>query len=409
MKTAATYLVAFAVTLLLAAGIVRSDDMTGPDRHDHQPAYRIIELASLGGTSSRGNAINDRGWVAGYSHFPGDQTRRAVLWRDGEIINLGSLGGDMANSNVPWPGINNRGMVVGISQTDEDDPNNEEWSCRAFFPLGSNTGPVCAGFAWEAGEMIRLPTLAPDGTHGFATGVNNRGQIVGWAETGVVDETCVAPQQQQFIATRWELRNGTITTSELPPLPGTGDTSTAATAINERGQAVGISGTCDQAVGRFTARHAVYWDSKDNPFEIDNLGGKAWHTPMDINESGHIVGFSNISGGADDGAFNAHAFLWTEPGKIKDLGTLGDDAFSQAFGINDRGQVVGVSFGGSAGHNRAFLWRNGKLLNLNDLAHGYTGILLNATHINDRGEITGAALSETGETVAYIAKPVRKR
>ena len=36
-----------------------------------------------------------------------------------------------------------------------------------------------------------------------------------------------------------------------------GDSSGAATAINDRGQAVGISGSCDQAVGRYTAAHAV--------------------------------------------------------------------------------------------------------------------------------------------------------
>ena len=36
--------------------------------------------------------------------------------------------------------------------------------------------------------MTRLPTLG--GTHGFATGTNNLGQTVGWAENTVLDPTC---------------------------------------------------------------------------------------------------------------------------------------------------------------------------------------------------------------------------
>src|SRR5439155_1650329 len=46
---------------------------------------------------------------------------------------------------------------------------------------------------------------------------------------------------------------------ELPLIPG--DTSGAATAINDNGQIVGISGICDQAVGRHTAKHAVLWEN----------------------------------------------------------------------------------------------------------------------------------------------------
>ena len=46
---------------------------------------------------------------------------------------------------------------------------------------------------------------------------------------------------------------------DLPLIPG--DTSGAATAINDNGQIVGISGICDQAVGRHTAKHAVLWEN----------------------------------------------------------------------------------------------------------------------------------------------------
>src|SRR2546430_5657081 len=42
--------------------------------------YNVSTLASLGGTSSGGNSINDQSWVAGYSRLP-NRNRHATLWR----------------------------------------------------------------------------------------------------------------------------------------------------------------------------------------------------------------------------------------------------------------------------------------------------------------------------------------
>jgi uncharacterized membrane protein len=89
-------------------------------------------------------------------------------------------------------------MVVGISQTAEIDPLDEDWSCEAGGFLPNATNLICRGFWWEKRTMHELPTLG--GNHGFATGVNSRGQIVGWAETAVHDPTCTGVQQLQFRA-----------------------------------------------------------------------------------------------------------------------------------------------------------------------------------------------------------------
>ena len=207
--------------------------------------YAVVTLPSLGGAASRGMAINGRGWVAGWSDVPGGH-RRAALWRDGTVVPLGTLGGP--SSTVPWPGLNDGGMSVGVSQTAEVDPLDEDWSCELGGFLPESTNLICRGFVWDDGVMRALPTLG--GNHGFATAVDSRGQVVGWAETPVHDPTCVAPQVLQFRAVVWEPRKGT--TRELPPLRG--DSTSAATAIDESGRVVGISGDCDQAVGRFSVR-----------------------------------------------------------------------------------------------------------------------------------------------------------
>jgi probable HAF family extracellular repeat protein len=182
---------------------------------------------------------------------------------------------------------------------------------------------------------------------------------------------------------------------------------TAATAINDRGQVIGISGICDNAVGRFSARHAVLWE-KGMVTNIGNLGGVAWHTPMAINDQGDVVGFSNPPGDAD-GRFIAHAFLWTGHGGIADLGTLPGDTTSQALGINTRRQVVGLSCGASG--CRAFLWDDGVMTDLNTLvAPGFAGHLVFANDLNSAGVITGQTFDpQTGNLLAFKATPSHGR
>ena len=237
------------------------------------------------------------------------------------------------------------------------------------------------------------------GFQSFAAGVNNSGQVVGWAETPVHDPTCNTPQVLQFRAVLWEPRKGT--TRELKPLPG--DSTSAATAINDAGQAVGISGECDIAVGQRSAQHSVVWE-KDTVIEIGDLGGRAWHTPKGINAAGAVVGFSNPAG-VPGITFAPHAFLWTREGGIRDLGALPGDAVSQAVGINTSGQIVGVSSGAI---NRAFLYENGEMKNLNDLVGpDFPDLLIVAQHINDAGVIVGRAVRR-GSTaqVPFVATPL---
>jgi probable HAF family extracellular repeat protein len=333
--------------------------------------------------------------VAGFSSLA-DGTRHAALWRGGRLTDLGPLGGP--NSSVAWPGLNERGVVVGIAQTATPDPLGEAWSCAAFLPA---SGTTCLGFVWENGAMTPLPTLG--GNNGYATAVNQRGQVVGWAETAVHDPTCDAPQVLQFRAVRWEPR--TRRARELRPLPG--DSASAATAINARGQVVGISGECDQAVGRFTARHAVLWERDGSVTELPNLGGLSWHTPTAINARGDVVGFSNPPGEVP-GDFIAHAFLWTREDGIRDLGTLPGDETSQAQAINARGEVVGVSCGAVC---RAVVWVDGVAHDLGALADvGTPGLLVSARDVSDAGVITGDARDPaTRRTVAFVATPRGRR
>jgi probable HAF family extracellular repeat protein len=358
--------------------------------------YHVIKLRSLGGTASGGNSINNLSWVTGTSTRADNAKTRATLWLFGLKLDLGTLGGP--SSGVIWPVKNNIGVISGIAQTAELDPYGEDWSCSAFLP---DTGHVCRGFVWERGRMRALPTFG--GTHGFATGTNNRRETVGWAENTVRDSTCVAPQIFQFRAALWG--PGPDQMRELPPLGD--DRTSAATAINDRGQVVGISGDCGGSVGSVSADHALLWED-GVPTDLGDLGADYWNTPMAINERTEVVGFANNPALADPPTrFRPLAFLWTEADGMRSLGTLSSDpqATSQGLGINNRGQVVGLSC--LSGACSAYLWEDGVMTDLNTLVtSGDREHLFYAGDINDFGVITGQSVSADDVTSSFIAIPL---
>ena len=393
-----TMMVALFAVLAVAVRLDAQDQQGS----DGPALYRVINLGNpLGGSSSAGNAMNNLGWSMGVANLPGDTTQHAELWLRGLHLDLGTLGGP--NSAVIFANHSDSGQIVGISETADIDPLMETWSCAAAFFL-TVTHHICLGFVWQNGVMTALPTLG--GYNGVASSANNLGQVVGWAETAINDPTCVLPQVQQFEAVIWGPGKDQI--QQLSPLGE--DPDSAATAINDKGQVVGISGICQNAVGAFSAKHAVLWQD-GQPTDLGNIGGHGWNTPTFINNQGQIVGFANASGDLVHGqlALKFHAFLWTKDRGMRDLGTLSGDAISEALGINEAGQVVGVSYGPGFSHPRAFLWQNDVMTDLNSLVPaGSTLTLQVAGDINDRGEITGAASdSNTKTNPAFLAIPRR--
>ena len=107
----------------------------------------------LGAQFSAAGDINNHGQVVGSSAL---FTYRALLWQDGDIIDLGSLGGRFNEAL----GINDLGQIVGKS-----DVNNQSHA-----------------FLWESGNMIDLNQTTlneSDWTLLEARDINNSGQIIG--------------------------------------------------------------------------------------------------------------------------------------------------------------------------------------------------------------------------------------
>ena len=220
------------------------------------PRYNVTNLPSLDSINDGGNSINDRTWIGGYSTLPDGSARHALIWRNNQFTDLGTLGGP--NSSVAWSVKTTRDLMAGISQTRTVQPLGEIWSAPVFFSGPSQTKYLIHGFVWKPERgLIPLSTLGQNNqTNAIAAGLNNRGLIVGWAENDCHDPTCVPPQVLQFKPVYWDTDHA----NRIHELPlAFGDTSGAAVGINDSNQIVGISGICDQAIGRKTAKHAVLW------------------------------------------------------------------------------------------------------------------------------------------------------
>jgi probable HAF family extracellular repeat protein len=306
---------------------------------------KMTALGTLGGTSSWAYGINNNGQIVGSSHtatgsaFSG--LHHAFLYSGGKMTDLGTLPGGSTYRYLAT-GINNNGKIVGYSYTD--------------------TSAQQRGFLYSDGVMTDLGTLG--GRYTYANGINNNGQIVGYSETATGNV-------RAFLYFEGEMK-------DLGTLFGTngGPFSSRAHAINDSGQVVGralLSG----------AEHAFLY-SGNTMKDLGTLGGNnsyAWG----INNNGQIVGSAEIATGV------VHAFLYSGDTMI-DLGALPGLPYSRATGINNNGQIVGYSetlasfnTGGFDGQRHAFLYSGGTMKDLGTLG----GVFSEAYGINDKGQIVG--------------------
>jgi probable HAF family extracellular repeat protein len=222
-------------------------------------------------------------------------------------------------------------------------------------------------FLLEKGVFQNLGALSTD-TASQAFGVNNRGQVVG-ASYGASGQE--RSHSRPFL---WNKGTGM---QDLGGLPG--KQNGRALAINETGAVVGSSGT-------FRDRHAFLWTPGTPMQDLGVLPGDTTSEATGINNRSEVVGFSV-------GPAGERAFLWTKQEGMKSLGTLPGGTTSRAVAINERGLVVGSS---QTSHPitrfvgpRAFIWRpNVGIQDLNDLIpSGANVVLMEAVGINARGQI----------------------
>jgi probable HAF family extracellular repeat protein len=368
-------------------------------------AQQNYKITDLGINNSKDNfsmamGLNNQGWTENMdgtvnppesSLFTTVARGRAVISIYGFNIDLGTLGKPDGNSWINWGGINDLGEAVGQSETADPDPNGEDI-------CGFGTHLTCVPFFWRNGHMSALPTLG--GNNGQASAINNRGEVVGYAEDGPVDSTCPAGTTNNRITLPALWARGS---AEALPLIGN-DPDGVAFGINDQGQAVGYSGSCTTAI------HAVMW--KDNTaFVLQDLGGTGSNFGYAINNRGQIAG---QVGTADGTTFYAAVWQNGADGAVTNLGALPGDFAAFATGINNRSQVVGNNFDSSFNWSHGFIWQDGVMTDLNTLISADSNLyIISASNINDRGQISGMATVQTGphagDIHAYLLTPTDGR
>jgi probable HAF family extracellular repeat protein len=213
--------------------------------------------------------------------------------------------------------------------------------------------------------------LLPGGTASRALAINTAGNVAGLA----TDSTFAL---QRPI---WDANTGAIirTADNLDP---------ASTAVPEHINDIGEMVGTEEFGGRLY--RGVYWNPQGRAFGlrplpgVDPVFGPVHVKGHGINNLGQMVGASQESAPN----FFLHAVLWqnkdTSP---QDLGFLGTGTYgndSEAYGINDLTHIVGNSAVGTA--IRAFLWRNGRMIDLGALSGQ---VVSEAIAINNSGLVVG--------------------
>jgi probable HAF family extracellular repeat protein len=274
---------------------------------------QVIDLGTLpGGHESLGQFIDDSGQVTGFGsngipdQYPSacfgfaptwNTQVRTIVWQDGLMRDIGTLGGPDALMNA----ANSSGEIAGLSFTNS--------------VVNPATGcPTLDPFLWANGHMRDLGGLG--GAQGSANWLNNGGAVVGQSDLAG-DQTAHA-----FLWNAGHMRDlGTL-----------GGNFSAADYVSQSGDIAGWS-----TLPGDNSIDGVLWHS-GRMVDLTPVGGAPFAFGNAVNDRGQVVGNEN------DASFNEIiAALWSG-GHGYDLNTLVAPNPLQMISadyIDDRGDIVG--------------------------------------------------------------------
>lgn len=291
-----------------------------------------------------------------------------------------------------------------------------------------DAGGTVHAFVWLNGTIKPLRTLGWEDS--AALGINDRGDIVGYAGRAVRTGFKVADLDLSFPAVAWPaVLNKTPGewSQQIPmrlgPANGValginnlraivGQIGTAylyrsgrfsrlhfkkAVGINDGGDIIGYNYVPDRQIGEAdTKQHGFLWHH--GAYVALKPANGIYAAPAAINRAGLVAGTAYFANGHN------HACVWNG-GVFRDLGTLGGNN-SEATALNGDGVVVGAAEGRD-GKNRACLWLGDQVIDLNASVEGHIdGMLAKASGINDKQEIVGYGyVPKAAGIFGFVLKP----
>jgi probable HAF family extracellular repeat protein len=334
--------------------------------------YSVSDLGAVANFSEATGAVsvNARGDVVGQSILPAGPDR-AFVWRNGQSLDLGTLGGPAAGAK----GINALDVIAGTSDTADGFEHAVLWiPSRPAFATGAFTLSDLGTFGGKSSESNSINVLS---------------HVGGFALTTIPDPTMTLEFGEEGHGFFWD--------GSMHDLGTLGGPNSIAIGINDKDWLVGWSqASFDLGVFGIPNLHAVIWQSGAIR-DMGSFGGPI-SLALAINNNGLAVGQSMRPD------FSVHAFTW-QNGVLSDLGTLPGDSQSGAGGVNSQGEIVGGSSNDTT--QAACLWQHQRPVDLNTRISDPAWQLAVANSINNRGQIAGYGFLN-GELHAFLLTPNKK-
>ena len=310
------------------------------------------------------------------------------------VTDLGPAGNPFSLANF----VNNYGVVAGSDTAPDGTSHSVLWYKNQF---------------WDLTEITNTNQPGLLGPNSAAGSVNTFGQVLIGGQTPATDPNhenfCGYGPEFQCAVFLWS--HGVMT--QLPnPLGGT---NSGLGAMNNRGEVAGYAETtvrdpkCLATAPNGTGPQlfdyeAVVWGPQLGQFRrLKPLPGDTVGIALGINEGGQVVG---ISGGCGNtvipgGTAGPHAVLWDTDGRVYDLGSFGGTSNpgvlgvgNGAFAINNQGQIAGTSAPPGNLLNQPFFWTREKHIQHLPLLPG--DVVGAGLAINNWGAVVGASISPGG-------------
>lgn len=324
--------------------------------------FAAAGCSALGGTSAAGGASEN-------ISLSGSTTSTAAQIANGkasgfQVLTLNDRRDITFNQLL---GINNDGVIAGYFGSGNGGHPNKGYQLRAPYAQGDFSNENVPGSAQTQ-----------------VTGLNDEGVTVGFFST----QNAATPAADNNFGF-WSFR-GRFHEVNFPTRYNSSPPVNQLLGVNDNGWTVGFY---NDSKGN---AHGYAYNLESGRFKPVTVRGATSLTAAAVNNFSTIAGFYTNAAGATDGFVkwvNGHVATLAVPGA----------AMTQAFGINDNGEVVGTYTVGTGNNavTHGFTWWNGKFTTVNYPAASSTAL----NGVNDEGDTVGFYTDAAGNTDGFVGLP----